>query len=83
VRDRVKYVYILESVTYAGRHYTGMADDLRARLKRHNAGEVTSTARYAPWRLQTYIAFDEEQKAVAFERYLKSPSGRAFAKKRL
>jgi hypothetical protein len=30
----------------------------------------------------TYIAFSNEQKAVEFERYLKSASGRAFAKKR-
>jgi len=31
----------------------------------------------------TYVAFSDEAKAIAFERYLKSPSGRAFAKKRL
>jgi len=33
--------------------------------------------------LVTYVAFSDEQKAVAFERYLKTASGRAFAKKRL
>jgi len=59
-----------------------MTDDLRARLKRHNAGEVQASARYAPWQLRTYVAFDDSEKAVAFEKYLKSPSGRAFAKKR-
>jgi putative endonuclease len=79
----MKYVYILESQAFAGRHYTGLTDDLRQRLKRHNAGEVNSTARYVPWQLRTYVAFDTESKAVAFERYLKTPSGRAFAKKRL
>jgi len=31
----------------------------------------------------TYIAFSDEQKAIEFERYLKSASGRAFANKRL
>jgi hypothetical protein len=36
-----------------------------------------------PWRLVTYIAFSDEKKAVAFEKYLKSHSGRAFANKRL
>ena len=79
----MKYVYILESVPFPGRHYTGIADDLRARLKRHNAGEVQSSARYAPWRLRTYVAMDDPERAFALERYLKSPSGRAFAKKRL
>jgi hypothetical protein len=34
------------------------------------------------WRLVTYIAFSDDQKAADFERYLKSASGRAFANKR-
>jgi hypothetical protein len=29
------------------------------------------------------VAFSNEAQAIAFEKYLKSPSGRAFAKKRL
>jgi hypothetical protein len=40
-------------------------------------------AQYAPWRLKTYIAFSDAQRALVFEKYLKSASGRAFAKKRL
>jgi len=32
---------------------------------------------------QTYVAFSDEKQAFAMEKYLKSPSGRAFAKKRL
>ena len=40
-----------------------------------------STSKYGPWRLRTYIAFSDEKSALAFERYLKSGSGRAFAKK--
>ncbi len=79
----MKYVYILESSAFPGRHNTGMTADLRARLKRRNADEVNHTAKFIPWKRQTYVAFDAEKKAVAFERYLKSPSGRAFAKKRL
>ena len=77
------YVYILEAEAEPERHYVGVTTDLRARLQRHNAGQVTHTAKYAPWRLKTYIAFNDEQKAFAFERYLKSASGRAFSKKRL
>jgi hypothetical protein len=39
--------------------------------------------KYTPWRVVTYLAFSDENKAAAFERYLKSGSGHAFARKRL
>ncbi len=77
------YVYILQSVQSLERYYVGVTADLRARLRRHNAGEVTHTSKYAPWAVKTYVAFSDEKQAHAFEKYLKSPSGRAFAKKRL
>jgi predicted GIY-YIG superfamily endonuclease len=77
------YVYILESNSCVGRFYTGVTSDLKARLARHNAGEVAYTSKFTPWRLKTYIAFSDRQRAFAFERYLKSGSGRAFASKRL
>jgi putative endonuclease len=77
------YVYILRSVEQAERYYVGITADLRSRLKKHNAREVPHTSKYAPWALKTYVAFSNEQQAFAFERYIKSPSGRAFAKKRL
>ena len=77
----MKYVYILESLDSQHFH-VGITDDLRARLAKHNAGEVTHTSKYGPWKLRTYIAFSDERKAFAFEKYLKSASGRAFAKKR-
>jgi predicted GIY-YIG superfamily endonuclease len=79
----VKYVYLLESIDYPNERYVGLADDLRARLAAHNAGQSSHTAKFKPWRLVTYIAFSDEGKAVAFERYLKTASGRAFANKRL
>ena len=79
----MKYVYLLESEPYPDHFYTGVTEDLRDRLGRHNAGQVTHTAKFRPWRLKTYIDFTDEQKAVALERYLKTASGRAFAKKRL
>jgi predicted GIY-YIG superfamily endonuclease len=78
----MRYVYILESED--GEHfYVGIAEDLRARLEKHNAGSVRHTAKFRPWRLKTYVAFTDEAKAFEFERYLKSASGRAFARKRL
>jgi predicted GIY-YIG superfamily endonuclease len=60
-----------------------MTADLRGRIAKHNAGEVSHTSKYVPWELKTYIAFSDEARAVAFEKYLKSGSGRVFAKKRL
>jgi hypothetical protein len=41
---------------------------------------VPHTSKYRPWRLKTYVAFSDEKQGLAFERYLKSASGRAFAK---
>ncbi|HET9616594.1 MAG TPA: GIY-YIG nuclease family protein [Pseudolabrys sp.] len=77
------YVYILRSVQDTERHYVGVTSDLRARLKKHNAREVSHTSKYAPWSIKTYIAFSDDKSALSFEKYLKSASGRAFAKKRL
>jgi predicted GIY-YIG superfamily endonuclease len=77
------YVYLLVSVNFPKQIYVGHTDDLRARLSAHNAGQSPHTAKFKPWSLVTYIAFSDEAKAIAFERYLKTASGRAFAYKRL
>jgi predicted GIY-YIG superfamily endonuclease len=78
----MKYVYILQSL--AGEHfYTGITDDLDARLARHNAGALTHTSKFRPWQIKSYVAFSDEPRAIAFEKYLKSGSCRAFAKARL
>jgi len=79
----MKYVYILHSLEVLGHYYVGLIDDVEQRLKRHNARQVPHTSKFAPWELKTYLAFSDERQAVAFEKYLKSGSGRAFAKKRL
>ena len=47
----MKYVYILESLN-SEHFYVGITDDLRARLAKHNAGEVPHTSKYGPWRLR-------------------------------
>ena len=78
----MKYVYILQSEI--GQHfYVGITDDLRARLAKHSAGEVPHTSKYLPWQVKIYVAFSDEFQATSFERYLKSPSGRAFSNTRL
>jgi len=79
----MKYVYILECIAEPDRHYTGVTDDLKTRLKAHNSGKVSHTAKFKPWRLRTYIGFSDANSAIEFEKYLKSHSGRAFAQKRL
>ena len=73
------YVYLLVDVATESHHYTGVTEDLTARLAKHNAGEVPHTSKFKPWRIQTAIAFDSKEKAVAFEAYLKTGSGRSFA----
>jgi len=76
-------VYILRSTENPERHYVGVTSDLRERLQKHNAGDVAHTSKYGRWSIKTYVAFADEKQACAFEKYLKSASGRAFAKKRL
>jgi predicted GIY-YIG superfamily endonuclease len=77
------YVYILRSEKYPGNFYVGFTENLDTRLKAHNSGQVPHTSKYRPWNLRTAIAFADRQRAIDFETYLKTPSGRAFAKKRL
>ena len=77
------YVYILQSEKFPKHYYTGYTEDLDSRIKKHNAGQVSHTSEYKPQEIKTAVAFTEPQKAMDFERYLKSPSGRAFAKKHL
>lgn len=79
----MKYVYILQSHDFPDRYYIGVTGDLKARLAKHNAREVPHTSKYTPWSVKTYIGFSDEAQAFAFEKYLKSGSGRAFARKRL
>ena len=79
----MKYVYILQSQIKLEHFYVGITDDLQARLGKHNAGDVSHTSKFKPWRIKTYTAFNDEKRAIEFEKYLKSASGRAFSKKRL
>lgn len=74
----MKFVYVLQS-EHDDHFYVGVTDDVWARLAVHNAGSVTHTSKFRPWRLRTYVAFSDNDKAFEFERYLKSGSGRAFS----
>lgn len=77
------YVYLIESLSEDSQRYVGITADLKQRLQEHNAGKSPHTPKFRPWRLATYVAFTERSKAESFERYLKSGSGHAFARRRL
>jgi predicted GIY-YIG superfamily endonuclease len=75
------YVYLLESQPSPSRHYVGSTTDLKSRLTAHNCGKNPSTVSLRPWNLAAYIAIPDEAKAFALEQYLKSGSGKTFAKR--
>jgi predicted GIY-YIG superfamily endonuclease len=76
-------VYLLRSESAPTQRYIGITSDLKARLSDHNAGKSPHTSKFTPWRVVSYTAFADRRKAEAFELYLKSGSGHAFANKRL
>jgi len=75
------YVYILQSINNPDRYYVGYTTNIKDRLIKHNEGGDKHTSKYKPWKIKNAISFIEKEKALAFEKYLKSHSGRAFAKK--
>ena len=76
-------VYILRSQSDPSRHYTGFTEDLHERLRHHNSGACPHTTKFRPWQFKTCMAFADRDRALAFERYLKSHCGRTFAAKHL
>jgi predicted GIY-YIG superfamily endonuclease len=76
-----KTVCILRSDHNPERHYTGVTTDIVQRLRWHNAAWNTDTAQDRPWSVVVSIEFNKEHSALEFERYLKTGSGRAFAKR--
>ena len=74
------YVYFLELSN--GDIYVGSTRDLKPRFKCHQRGEVDSTRPYRPVILRAYLAVETEKQARSLERYFKTGSGKAIAKKR-
>ena len=77
------YVYIIQSINHPDQVYVGCTEDLQKRLSNHNCGTTPHTDKYKPWKRVMYLAFENKDKAYAFEEYLESGSGRAFRDKRL
>jgi putative endonuclease len=78
----VYYVYLIKSITHPKQTYIGHTDNLKEQLETHNSGGSIATMPYRPWKLVMFLGFENKLKATAFEKYLKSGAGRAFAKKR-
>ncbi|MGH9386911.1 MAG: GIY-YIG nuclease family protein [Vicinamibacterales bacterium] len=76
-----RFVYVLKSFVHPSRYYTGLTSDVSARLASHNAGLSKHTATGRPWSVVAVIEFAQQERAQAFELYLKSGSGRAFARR--
>lgn len=77
------YVYIIKSLKFPDKIYFGYTLNIKSRLSKHNDGSSVYTSGYRPWELVSYFSFKNKYKALEFEKYLKTRSGRAFAKKRL
>lgn len=78
-----RFVYVLKNGETPPRYYTGITSDAARRLAEHNGGSCVHTGKYRPWSIDVVIEFPDERRAVAFERYLKSGSGVAFAQRHL
>lgn len=76
-----RFVYVLRSDSDPDRRYVGLTSNIAERLEWHNHGPDGQTVHHRPWSLHVLMEFAEEQTAVRFEKYLKSGSGRAFAKR--
>lgn len=68
-----RFVYILKSITTRDEYYVGVTSDPKARLTAHNEGLSAHTSKHQPWKPPVIIEFDDEEPALQFERYLKSP----------
>ncbi len=67
------YVYVLQN----GReHYVGRTNNLRKRVREHNAGENFSTRSQSNWKLIYYEAHLDFRDAKRRENYLKTSVGR-------
>jgi len=76
-----RFVYVLRNDEHASDFYVGLTSDVRARLRDHNTGRCSHTPSRGPWQLHAVVELSDQETAVRFERYLKSGSGRAFAKR--
>ena len=77
---KIYFVYIIQSESNQS-YYVGMAMDVHARLKEHNAGKSTYTKTFMPWKLIYAEEIGEAIEARKREKYLKSTAGKNFLRK--
>jgi predicted GIY-YIG superfamily endonuclease len=77
------YVYLLQSLNNPKHTYIGLTSDLKKRLTAHNNGQSKHTAKYRPWKIKAAVWLEDDEKALALEKYFKSSSGRAWIKKHI
>ena len=75
------YAYVIQSEQFPEELYRGHSSDLKQRLADHNAGKCSHTAKFRPWRIKFYAAFQTVELAQKFELYLKSGSGHEFSRR--
>jgi putative endonuclease len=75
-----RLVHVIRSDADPSRHYIGITNNVRDCLEWHTMVHPVILS-HRPWSLVVAIGFPSEQHAVRFEKYLKSGSGRAFAKR--
>jgi predicted GIY-YIG superfamily endonuclease len=76
-----RFVYIIKSLVAPDEYYVGVTSNVDQRLRAHNEGLSPHTSRHRPWRKLIVLEFDEQEPALKFEHYLKSGSGREFARR--
>lgn len=75
------FVYVLRSEPFPDHYYTGVTDNVERRLEVHNSGGSQHTCGLRPWKVVVSLEFGNGASALAFEKYLKTGSGRAFSKR--
>jgi len=75
------YVYYLKSIPHPDKTYIGFTRNLKQRFADHNAGKSVYTAEFKPWKIIGFFGFDQETKALKFERHLKTNTGRIFLRR--
>jgi hypothetical protein len=63
-------VDIVAGLKHPAKSYLGTTTHLDNRLAQPNAGRNGSRKQYAPWRVESYVAFSNERMAWSFERGL-------------
>ena len=72
------YVYIIQSIQFPDQIYVGLTHNPKERLSNHNYGCSAHTSKYMPWKMIVSLEFEDKSKAMEFEKYLKTGSGRGF-----